>query len=224
MKLRRKVLMLLALVLTFAAIFAVTVVNSSAAESDQTVTINGKNYTIPADKIVSGATAAIFARAKDSTEYTFVKTITKCMDRFSDEVQTPLSSTYQGGEIYMYMLGDYSETRTGGWNNAMLLNGTFTLDLGGHTFTNTTAPRLVGFLSATNAMGYESTVRIKNGTLSTTKVIAEVWAEKNTYTGTKTCNVILDDVVITNTSSSYTMFSAKTSTTGSSLPSSISEE
>lgn len=215
MKLRRKALILLALVLTFAAIFAVTVVNSSAAESDQTVTINGKNYTIPADKIVSGATAAIFARAKDSTEYTFVKTITKCIDRFSDEVQTPLSSTYQGGEIYMYMLGDYSETRTGGWNNAMLLNGTFTLDLGGHTFTNTTAPRLVGFLSATNAMGYESTVRIKNGTLSTTKVIAEVWAEKNTYTGTKTCNVILDDVVITNTSSSYTMFSAKTSTTGS---------
>ena len=215
MKLKRKILMLLALVLTFSALFATASFSTSAAEGDHNVTIDGKNYTIPADKIVSGAKAAVFAREKDSDEYTFLKTITAVANVFSDEVQKPLSEKYPGGEIYMYLLSDVTEARTSGWNNGFLLNGTFTLDLGGHTYTNTTAPRLIGFLSAVGAEGYESTFRMKNGTFSTSKVISEVWAEKNKYTGTKTCNVIFDDVTIHSTASSYTLFNAKTSSSGS---------
>ena len=215
MKLKRKILILLALCLTFTALFAVMMFNTSAAEGDTTVTIDGKNYTIPSSSMVTDATIAVFAKAKGATEYTFVKTTTGVANGFTDNVQTPLTNNYPGGEIYIYLLRDFTETRTSGWNNGMLLNGTFTMDLGGHTYTNTTAPRLIGFLSNANAIGYESTFRMKNGTFSTTKVISEVWAEKNSYTGTKVCNVIFDDVTIHNTSSAYTLFNAKTSTAGS---------
>ena len=215
MTLKRKILVLLALVLTFSALLAVMMFNTSAAEGDTTVTIDGKNYTIPADKMVSNAAVAVFAKAKDASTYTFVKTDVGIANGFSDNVQTPLSNTYKGGEVYIYLLRDFNETRTSGWNNAMLINGTFTFDLGGHTYTNTTAPRFLGFLSATNAAGYESTVRVKNGTFSTTKVISEIWAEKNTFTGTKTCNVIFDNVTIHSDLTKYTLFNAKTSTAGS---------
>jgi len=215
MKLKRKILILLALCLTFTALFAVMMFNTSAAEGDTTVTIDGKNYTIPSSSMVTDAAIAVFAKAKDATEYTFVKTATSVANGFTDNVQTPLTNTYPGGEIYIYLLRDFTETRTSGWNNGMLINGTFTFDLGGHTYTNTTAPRLVGFLSNKNAAGYESTFRMKNGTFSTTKVISEIWAESGTYTGTKTCNVIFDNVTISNTLSSYTLFNAKTSSSGS---------
>ncbi len=215
MKLKRNILVLLTLVLTFTAFFAVVMFNTSAAEGDTTVTIDGKNYTIPSDKMVSNAAVAIFAKAKGASTYTFIKTDVGIANGFTDNVQTPLSGTYKGGEIYMYLFRDFTETRTSGWNNGMLINGTFTLDLGGHTYTNTTAPRLIGFLSNANAMGYDSTFRMKNGTFSTTKVISEIWAEKGTYTGTKTCNVIFDNVTIHSDLTKYTLFNAKTSTAGS---------
>lgn len=215
MKLKRKILVLLALVLTFTALFAVMMLNTSAAEGDTTVTIDGKNYTIPADKMVNNAAVAVFAKAKDASTYTFIKTDTAVANGFTANALDLLAGTYKGGEVYMYLLRDFSETRTSGWNTGMRLNGTFTLDLGGHTYTNTTAPRLVGFLSNANAIGYDSTFRMKNGTFSTTKVISEIWAETGTYTGTKTCNVIFDNVTIHSDLTKYTLFSAKTSTAGS---------
>ena len=98
----RRIITLLVIAIMLSAIFAAVAISSYAADGDVTVNIEGKNYTIPADKIGSGAVAAVFARSAGSTNYTFLKTITKVMDSFSDEAQKPLSSTYAGGEIYIY--------------------------------------------------------------------------------------------------------------------------
>ena len=149
MNLKRKIVLLIALVLAVSAFFSVVMISSSAAEGDLTVTIDGKNYTIAKDKIVADAGVAIFARKPGETTYTFQKTMkSSVIDSFTTATDI-LNTSYAGGEVYVLALKDSTETRTSGWNNGYTINGALTVDLGGNTISmGSTSSGFDGFIKA----------------------------------------------------------------------------
>lgn len=216
---KRKVLLLVALVLTLTALFSVMMINSSAADAKDIVTDYG---TIPAaDQL--GNNFAVFIKAPGATEYDY-KGAYVALHAASDNSNKVLnvtkdllaSGTYKGGEAVIYMFNSVEHTYGGGWNNASLINGTMIIDLGGNTLTSNSAPRLFGFLMGSNCNAYESTLKITNGAISTKNVMSEIWTENSTaFSGSKTCNLIFDNVTLDpGTATSYTMLNAKTHANG----------
>ena len=188
----------------------------------------GEYGAIPFDKLTENTYYATFSKAAGATRYSFVNTYNSTdYNENKTFVEGPLSDaktklsttgTLKGGTVAVLMLAatDTTNGTNGGsaWNNAAALDGTLLIDLGGNRLV-ATAPRMIGFLAQNNG-SFDSTVVIKNGTLETSKVIAEVWNEKASYTGTKNCNLIFEDLKIIRYGSpaSYTMLATKTNSDG----------
>ena len=228
MKLKRTLLALFAVVLTFTAIFAITMFNTSAADGD-VVTPYG---TVPANKISEYTYVALFAQtgvdANGNPTYKFLETgtgdestknnvfIEKGVDRARQFLNVN-TGTYRAdvsyGNVVVYMLKDCLSSRGKGWQSANNIDGKVTIDLGGHTLT-ATDPRLLGFEALTStAAGKDvaTTIEFKNGTLKTSKPLHEVYGNSGIYEGTKVANVIYDGVtfVPNGTLDSFTMVNVK---------------
>ena len=173
----------------------------------------GEYGTIPLDKL---NVFAMFTKKVGESEYTFYNSydslLTGALNNTAKLLQSDGDANYHGGTVALLMLEDYTHeggANNAGWNNAAKLNGTLVLDLGGNIL-DSSAMRLFGFLAAPNS--FDSNIVVKNGTLRTSKVIAEVWTEGATYNGTKNCNLTFDNLVIMRSGSpaSYTMLATKT--------------
>ena len=179
----------------------------------------GEYGTIPFDKLTSSTVFATFAKNPGDTKYTFISTYGSFIDGALNNTKDLLKQDssakvkYLGGTAAILMLVDEHTTsgasNGGAWNNAATIDGTIIIDLNGKIL-NSSAPRLVGFLTTANVK--DSTIAIKNGTLRTSKVIAEVWTEGTLFEGTKNCNLVLDNLIImrSGSPSSYTMLKTKT--------------
>ena len=185
----------------------------------------GEYGTIPFNKLTENTYYAMFSKAAGATRYSFINTYNSTdYNENKTFVEGPLSNaknklsttgSLKGGTVAVLMLAatDTTNGNNGGsgWNNAAALDGTLLIDLGGNRLV-ATAPRLIGFLAQNNST-FDSNVVIKNGTLETSKVIAEVWNEGAVYTGTKNHNLIFEDLKIIRSGSptSYTMLGTKDS-------------
>ncbi|MBE6635769.1 MAG: hypothetical protein E7617_06215 [Ruminococcaceae bacterium] len=199
--------------------YAVTAVNGS--ESDRTLAytaeaIDTEYGKIPSSSITDTAEFAIFAKQRGSSTYKFIDVGSAVIDGGLDKARQYLKEGqyYQGGTIVIYLLKDcYTKgTASGaGWNAAFQLNGEVILDLGGKTLTSD-APRLLGF-EVKEGLGhnYVTSVTFKNGTLCTSKIIAEAFGNSGKYTGTKTCNLKFENLTFMPNAAinDYTMFKAR---------------
>ena len=124
-------------------------------------------------------------------------------------------SDYTNGEAVIYMLTDATTSGTNsggsGWNRAFQLCGTLTIDLGGHTLT-ASAPRLFGFEANSGDIAgtdYDSAIGIKNGKLVTSKPVVDVFAGSSTFTGTKNCSAVFDNVNFAVSGNNYTLITVR---------------
>ena len=189
---KRKVLLLVALVLTLTALFSVMMINSSASTSAE-LDIDGKKYTV---SIPDDAVIAVFAKGKNATDYTFVTTGTDVIDSGIDKARSLLlGEQYAGGTVYIKLLKSFDQSRSSGWNRGFQFNGTVIADLGGYTLTST-APRLIGFEMGSNDMVSEYTSRfeMKNGTYSSSNEVIKVFAGGYANAIEKTCETVFNNV------------------------------
>lgn len=202
---KRKILMLIALCLTFTALFAVMIFSSSAADGD--IYLEEYDVTIPAG---TNANFVVLVEAekqdgtkgwelykKDGNVVTYGSSFGDGAVANTKNLLVNGSGAYSGGTVVLYMLKD--TTMTGNASNRLMqINGTLKIDLGGHTLT-ASKPRLVGFECGSSDIAggnpnYTSAVEFYNGKISITNPVVEVFSGNSTYQGEKKVDVIFDNV------------------------------
>lgn len=208
MKLKRKIVMLLALVMAIATVFSVMAINASAEENateTQTEVVPDYNHS----SITTNA-FQVFILDKTTNTYdwvssagTFVTALTTARNHLNGSTLVD-GKDYVGGKAWIYVKSNTTNLGSNNFNTANNINGTVTVDLNNCVIDAYNRNYFVGFnyitTSSSDADEFTSAIKFMNGTIRTVKArpIVYIYGDSDTdhqYDKTKQVEVTFDNIV-----------------------------
>lgn len=212
MKLKRKIVMLLALVMAVATVFSVMAINASAEENATDYGPYGKDGNEPNISNADAVTTKnymVFIKAPTATQYTYISGAGTLVTALNTARNNIALEENRGGTVWIHVTADATKLGDNAWNTANSISGTLVIDFNGHSVdtggkgkNNSNINYMMGFYDTSttsvaedvrnNLAGYTTNVKFLNGTILTTvaRPIIDIQGTNTDYfTGTKNINV-----------------------------------